>query len=58
MCLREWLDRVAEVKDIRMEQETAKQQGSSLYQIRLTPQQERDIQAALYRQAKRTWRDS
>jgi len=55
--LRERLERAAE-QAIKMEQETAKPQGSSLYQIRLTPQQERDIQAALDRQAKRTWREA
>jgi len=58
MSLREWLKQAAEVRDIKVEQEAAKQQGSSLYNIRLTPQQERDIQATLDRQAKRTWRDA
>ena len=57
MNLRERLERTAE-QPIKAEQEAAKQQGSSLYQIRLTPQQERDIQAALDRQVKRTWRDA
>jgi len=57
MNLRERLERTAE-QPIKAEQEAAKQQGSSLYQIRLTPQQERDIQAALDRQAKRTWRET
>jgi len=58
MGLREWLDRVAEVKDIRMEQETAKQQGSSMHQARLTPQQERDLRDAMKRQSQRTWREA
>jgi len=58
MSLREWLKQAAEVRDIKVEQGVAKQQGSSLYQIRLTPQQERDLQAALDRQVKRTWRDA
>ena len=57
MGLRERLERAAE-QAIKMEQGVAKQRGSSMYQIRLTPQQERDIQAALDRQAKRTWRDA
>ena len=57
MGLRERLERAAE-QAIKMEQGVAKQQGSSLYQIRLTPQQERDLQAALDRQAKRAWRDA
>jgi len=58
MGLKEWLEKAAETRDIKAEQAAAKQQGSSLYQIRLTPQQERAIQEALARQAKRTWRDA
>ena len=58
MGLKERLERAAETRDIRAEQEAAKQQGSSMSQVRLTARQERDIQEALARQAKRTWRDA
>ena len=58
MGLKEWLEKAAETKDIKTEQEAAKQQGSSMSQVRLAARQkERDIQAALARQANRVWRE-
>ena len=57
MGLLKWLERAVEEKDIKAEQEAAKQQGSSMSQVRLTARQERDIQAALARQANRVWRE-
>ena len=57
MGLKEWLEKAAETKDIKTEQEAAKQQGSSMSQVRLTAKQGRDIQAALARQANRVWRE-
>jgi len=57
MGLKERLERAAETRDIRAEQEAAKQQGSSMSQVRLTARQERDIQEAMARQANRVWRE-
>ena len=56
MSLRERLEKAAE--QILDKQEIVRQQGGSMYEIRLTPQQERDIQAALDRQTNRKWRNT
>ena len=57
MGLKEWLEKAAETRDIKAEQEAAKQQGSSMSQVRLTARQGRDIQEAMARQANRVWRE-
>jgi hypothetical protein len=57
MGLLDLIKKTNDIQDIRAEQAAAKARGSSLYKIRLTPEQEARLDRMMKHQAKATGRD-